>query len=282
MLMKKIILPGCILFLAMAGLALAQSSEPLLTATYQQINTSITGEWQQYGQLFTQLQQFMFSRLFLLVVTIVPVIFFLHYIVIGPMVFDHGGKQVYCFNLFIRIVHWCAALSFALMLLTGLMIVFATFIGGGSIVMMGRLVHLISAVVFAGSAFCMFLFWIKDMFPTFYDLKWIIIMGGYLSKEKKPVPAGRYNAGQKMWFWLATLGGGIMAATGYFLFSFPADINILRLSAIIHNFLGATMVAMLITHVYMSLFAIKGSLGSMITGYKPESELKILHPRFKY
>lgn len=41
------------------------------------------------------------------------------------------------------------------------------------------------------------------------------------------------------------------------------------------------MVAVFFVHLYMSLFAIKGSIHSMLSGYKPESELKILHPRFK-
>lgn len=288
--MKKVILPGCILFLAMTGLAIAQSSGQLptaispeaLTATYQQINTMFTDDWQQYGQLFTNLQQFLFPRLFLLVLTIVPVIFFLHYIAIGPMVFDHSGNQVYCYNLFVRIVHWCAALSFSLLVLTGIFILFASLLGGGTVGLMARNVHLLSAVAFSGAAALMFLVWIKDMLPTFYDLKWIMIMGGYLSKEKKPVPAGKFNAGQKVWFWLATLGGGVMAVTGYFLYSFPANINTLRLFAIIHSFLGAAMMAMFLVHLYMSMAAIKGVLGSMIGGYKAEAELKILHPKFKY
>ncbi len=288
--MKKIILPGCILFLAMSGLALARVSglfptaigpEPL-TATYQQINAVFTGDWQQYGQLFTNLQQFLFPRLFLLVITIVPVIFFLHYIAIGPMVFDHGGKQVYCYNLFVRVVHWCAALSFSLLVLTGLLILFASLFAGGAIGIMARSVHLFSALTFTGSAFLLLLVWIKDMLPALYDIKWMIIMGGYLTKEKKPVPAGKFNAGQKMWFWLATLGGAVMAVTGYFLYSFSGNIDTLRLSAIIHSFLGAAMLAMFLIHVYMSMAAIKGALGSMISGYKAESELKILHPEFKY
>jgi formate dehydrogenase subunit gamma len=128
----------------------------------------------------------------------------------------------------------------------------------------------------------MFLFWMKDMLPALYDLKWMMIMGGYLSKEVKPVPAGKFNAGQKMWFWLATLGGAVMAVTGYFLYVLQGNIDILRLSAIIHNALGAVMVAMFLIHLYMSIVAIKGSLGSMINGYKNETELKILHSRFKY
>ena len=288
--MNKAILPGCILFWAMAGLAIAQSQGQLLTgfgqepitASYQQMNAMFTGEWQQYGQLFTNLQQNLFPRLFLLVITIVPVLFFLHYIAIGPISFSHEGPQVYCYNLFVRIIHWCAAISFSLLVVTGLFIIFGSLIGSGALGLIARNVHLLSAVVFSGSAVFMFLLWMKDMLPALYDIKWMIIMGGYLSKEQKPVPAGKFNAGQKMWFWLATLGGGIMAVTGYFLYCLKGDINTLRLSVIIHNFLGAAMVAMFLIHLYMSIAAIKGSLKSMITGYKAETELKILHSKFKF
>jgi formate dehydrogenase subunit gamma len=288
--MKKIILPGCILFLAMTGLAIAQSegqflsnsNQGLLTITYQHLNTLFTGDWQQYGALFTSLQQNLFPRMFLLVITIIPVIFFFHYIAIGPMSFDHSGKQVYCYNLFIRITHWCAALSFSLLVITGLLIIFASLVGGGTLGIIGRNVHLLSAILFMVSAVFIFVVWLKDMLPALYDIQWMFIMGGYLSKEMKPVPAGKFNAGQKMWFWLATLGGAVMAVTGYFLYAHSGDIDTLRLSAIIHNFLGAAMVALFLTHLYMSIIAIKGSLASMISGYKAESELKILHSKFKY
>jgi formate dehydrogenase subunit gamma len=287
--MKKIFLPGCILFLAMAGLAIANSPGQFLTAigpeslttAYQQFNGLFTGEWQQYGQLFTSLQRDLFPRLFLLVFTIVPVVFFFHYIVIGTMSFPHDGKMVYCYNLFVRIVHWLAALGFSLLVITGLIIIFAKFTGGGTFGIIVRNVHIISAVLFAVTAFLMLLVWFKDMLPALYDIQWMMILGGYLSKEIKPVPAGKFNAGQKMWFWLATLGGGVMAVTGYFLYTFQENIDILRLSVIIHNVLGAVMVAMLLTHMYMSIAAIKGSLASMINGYKAEAELKILHSKFK-
>ena|GEM_PF-7050420 len=51
----------------------------------------------------------------------------------------------------------------------------------------------------------MFLLWVKEMLPRPYDIKWFFIMGGYLSKEKLPIPAGKFNGGQKMWFWLVTV-----------------------------------------------------------------------------
>ncbi len=289
MLMKKLILPGCILFWAMAGLAIAQSQGQLLTsfgpgpstAAFHEINGLFTGDWQQYGQLFTSLQANIFSQIFLLVVTVVPLIFFLHYIIIGPMKFSHEGRQIYYFNLLSRCIHWCAAISFALLVITGLLTIFGSLVGGGVLLRSGRTVHLISAVTFSGSALFMLFIWAKDMIIAPYDFLWMLKIGGYLSKENKTVPAGRFNAGQKSWFWLATLGGTVMAVTGYFLYSFQGNTDTLRLSAIIHNFLGAAMVTVFIIHLYMSLFAIKGAIRSMISGYKPEAELKILHPRFK-
>ena len=84
-----------------------------------------------------------------------------------------------------------------------------------------------------------------------------------------------------MWFWLITLGGFVMAYTGYFLWGFQGSVDNLRLMAIIHNFLGAALTALFLVHLYMSLFAIAGSLGSMISGYKPQEEIDILHSRYK-
>ena len=272
---------GLLIFLFM-GLSVTTAAAEPLTADFGQFNTLLTGDWQQYGQLFTNLQHYLFPRLFILIITTIPVLFFLHSIVIGPISIPHKGREIYCYTLFVRIIHWLAALSFCLLLLTAMMIIFARFTGGGEVGILARQVHLLAALLFAGSTFFMFFFWLKDMLPTFYDLKWILILGGYLRKELKPVPAGKFNAGQKMWFWLAVPGGGVMAVTGYLLYSFEAGTVILRIAVIIHNLLGGAMLAMFLVHLYMSTAAIKGALGSMISGYKNEAELKILHARFKY
>ncbi|MFV0438630.1 MAG: formate dehydrogenase subunit gamma, partial [Desulfopila sp.] len=56
-----------------------------------------------------------------------------------------------------------------------------------------------------------------------------------------------------------------------------SQIDFLRLAAIVHNGLAIVILAYFITHVYMSLFAIKGAVTSMITGYKCEEELRYLH-----
>jgi len=251
---------------------------------YGELYGGITGNWRELGQLFTQLQSNVFWKVFLGVITIIPTVFLLHFVIVGAKKFSHDGEKILFFNAFTRFIHWIGAISFIFLIVTGLLIIFGAFFGGGTPIRLARNIHIISAVVFAADVIFMFLIWVKDMFPAPYDIMWIFILGGYLSKKKKPVPAGKFNAGQKAWFWLATAGSGVMAYTGYIIWGMgPAtDLDTVRLYTIIHNVLGMVLVAMTITHVYMSLFAIKGSLDSMITGYKPKEEVDILHSRYKY
>ena len=222
------------------------------------------------------------KSVFLGVLTILPLLFLAHFLVIGPKKFSHDKGEVLYFGMFARAIHWIVAFSFTVLVLTGLMIVFAQLIGGGGTVRLAREWHVASALVFSFSALPMFLIWLKDMLPASYDCNWLFIMGGYLSKEKRPVPAGRFNAGQKMWFWLATLGGAVMAWTGWYIYSMSAVTSELRLYVLIHGYLAVVLVGFFFIHLYMSLFAIKGSLSSMITGRKPKEEVEILHSKYKY
>ena len=172
---------------------------------------------------------------------------------------------------------------------TGFVIVFCEFFGGGTFVRACKNLHGIFTIPFAIVVIPMFLMWVKDMFLHWDDIKWLMIVGGYLSKVKNPVPAGRFNAGQKTWYWLATLGGMIMIASGAAMFFLDFDIamiknmtglsqiDLLRAAAILHNVVGFGVVALFFVHIYMAVFAIKGAVHSIITGYMEEEEVKILH-----
>ena len=267
---------------AQEGQALAALSAGSSADYYHTLIGTITGDWQEYGQLFTTLQGQWFWKAFLIIITVIPGVFLLHYLIIGAKHFDHDGEKVLFFPLFTRIVHLFAAASFTLLAITGLMVVFGTYLGGGVLIRTARTVHLLAALVFVLPALLMFIMWLKDMFPQLHDITWMFVFGGYLSKKKKAVPAGKFNAGQKMYFWFATFGGGVMAYTGYIIWGMGADIDTVRLYTIIHNFLGMGILAFYLTHLYMAVFAIAGSLESMKTGYKPKDEVDILHSLYKY
>ncbi len=243
------------------------------------------------GYIFTKLQSKYFSNLFFALITAVPLIFFIHYKIIGPKIFSHDKKKLYLFTIFNRLVHAIAALSFILIIPTGLIMIFGSYFNGGSFVKTCQYIHVIATPMFLISVIPMFIMWVKDMTFTNDDIKWMMILGGYLSKEKKPIPAGKFNAGQKMWFWVCTLGGILMIISGAFLYfqdvpfvllSFVglSKIEFLRICIILHNVLGMMVTALFITHIYMSMFAIKGAIHSIITGYKEEEEVEILHSSF--
>ena len=214
---------------------------------------------------------------------VLPAVLSGHYQIIGPKVFSHRGRQYRVFSVATRINHWVAAGSCTLLVLSGLTMMcggtwgFGEALAKGPVVRSAWAVHAWTAIVFVASALFMLVNWARDMLPRWHDLKWMRIAGGYLSAEKKPVPAHKFNAGQKSWFWLATLGGMMAALTGLIIHRFRGGLEFLNMVALIHHVIAAAIVAMFVVHVYMAVFAIKGSLGSMLHGNKSEEEMAILH-----
>lgn len=243
------------------------------------------------GPWFVLLQSTYLSKVFLCVVIAVPLVFLGHYLIIGPKIFSHDGEKIYVFSLFMRIVHFLAALAFVILIPTGLMIVFGQYLGGGMLVRAARHLHDIATVIFLISLGPLFLFWFVEMLPKLEDIRWCFMLGGYLDKNIKEIPAGKFNAGQKMWFWVCAPGGLVMIATGgamYFQdFNLGittalgvSQIDLLRICVLIHNGLAIVITAFFFTHAYMSLFAIKGAIYSIINGYKEHDEVMYLHSSY--
>ena len=278
-----------IALLGFASVAIAADSQIWGEMRIQNILGYGQEESLKLGPLFTMLQHEYFTKIFLAILVLVPAAFLTHYKIIGPKVFPHDGKKIQAFSLYNRIIHQVAAVSFIVIVPTGFVIVFGDFFGGGMFVRACKHLHGIFTIPFAIVVIPMFLMWVKEAIFNFDDVKWMMIVGGYLSKEKKPIPAGKFNAGQKMWYWIATLGGMVMVLTGAAMFFMDFNIEMiksmsglnqidfLRVMAILHNVVGFLVVALFITHVYMSMFAIKGAVHSILDGHMEEEEVRILH-----
>jgi len=289
--MRRILFVILILFLLLLAAGYSAESDAVQSIfssskynnveNYKVISDHFTGDWQKYGETFTLLQKKYIRTIYFWILIAIPVIFILHYLIIGPKKFSHEGDKFLIFTIFNRIIHWVAATAFLMITVTGIVMIFGKYFGGGDFVRTLRYLHLLSAVIFVPFGLIMLLMWFKEMIISSGDITWFIKFGGYLSKKTENImPVGKFNPGQKSWFWLGTLGGFVMAFTGYYMYSFATSTDNLRIYAMIHNFLGMAMVSMFLVHLYMSLFAIKGSLSSMLTGYKYEDELRIMHCRF--
>lgn len=228
------------------------------------------------GELFTILQGKYFAIIFLCVILFVPLAFFGHYKVIGARHYNHNSK-LRVFSKYNILVHWFAAVPCIIICVTGLMMVFGAYLGGGALVRFARDLHGLCTPIFAVFGTLMFAMWVKDCLPKMHDIKWFAIMGGYLDKANRIIPAHKFNAGQKIWFWIATMGGAVMIITGAIMFFQCANINALRLIAMIHNVMGFAFWAMLITHIYMAAFAIEGAIESILNGNMGEEEVSMLH-----
>ncbi|QKF81799.1 formate dehydrogenase subunit gamma [Halarcobacter ebronensis] len=280
-----------IIFLALTSLAFASESAIWGKDLVANILAYDKEGSLQLGKWFTLLQDKYFTIAFLVVMLAIPFVFMVHYLIIGPMIFSHDRKKIKVFNIFHRTIHTIAGVSFIVLVPTGFVMIFGSYLGGGFFVKTCKELHAIATPFFCVAVIPMLVMWFKEMLPTSDDIKWMMILGGYLNKRKDPIPAGKFNAGQKMWFWLCTFGGIVMILTGAAMYfqdfeleiikSFGlSQIDFLRLSVIVHNILGMAVSALFFTHVYMSVFAIKGAIHSMVTGYKEEEEVEILHSTY--
>ena len=246
------------------------------------------------GHWFTVIQSTYVKPMLLFVLIVIPLAFIAHYLIVGPKRFSHKGKSIMMFPLFKRINHGIAAISFMIIVPTGIIMIFGSTFGGGTFVRFCKEAHAIAAPLFFLSVIPMLITWFTRMlYSPKDDLRWLKIVGGYLSKEKKPVPAGMFIMGQKIYFWIVTLGGLVMIFTSVVLYFVDfeiispvleyyslSQIDFLRISALTHNIIGIVIVAMFMVHIYMSVFAIEGAYQSMIDGKMHEEEVRILHSSY--
>lgn len=124
--------------------------------------------------------------------------------------------------------------------------------------------------------------WARDCRFKSYDFAWFKAMGGYLSRSCATPPAGRFNAGQKLYFWL------IMAL-----------VFILFISAIImeqhshgpgqrmgtvwsvHGLAGCMFTIAVIGHAYLSLFINSATARVLLDGKISLQYLREHHSRLE-
>jgi formate dehydrogenase subunit gamma len=185
-----------------------------------------------------------------------------------------SGRTLLRFNLIERANHWMVAGCFIVLGLSGLNLTFGRHLllpvigpdAFTAVSQWGKYAHNYLAFPFTLGLVLMLLLWVKDNIPNRRDLTWIRQGGGIVGNHHPP--AARFNAGQKVVFWITILGGGAVAVSGYFLiFPFVATgIAGMQLSHIIHSILAVLMVAAMLAHIYIGTLGMEGAIDAMGTG----------------
>ncbi len=222
------------------------------------------------------------------VLTIVPLLIALFYWRKGAIRLKGKptGRSVQRFSSWQRMVHWTVAITFCLLALSGLIMLFGKYIMmpvfGRTlfswIAVLCKNLHNFVGPVFAFALMLMILTFIRDNLPKAHDIKWLAKLGGMLSGEH--VPSGRFNAGEKVWFWIGVLLLGVVVSITGFILDFPNFAQVratMQLASVVHAVAAMAFIALFLGHVYMGTIGTEGAYRAMRTGAVDETWAKEHH-----
>jgi formate dehydrogenase subunit gamma len=212
----------------------------------------------------------------------------LYYMWKGPIRL-HGkptGRMLERFNAWDRIVHWTTAITFVILALTGIVILFGRYI---LLPLLGpnlfswlaaasKLAHNFVGPLFAVCTVLMFITFVKDNLPKAHDLKWFAKAGGLFTGEH--VPSGRFNAGEKSWFWVGVTALGIVVSVTGFILLFPNFEQgrvLMQQANVIHAVAAILFITLSLGHIYMGTIGVEGAYESMRNGSVDETWAKEHH-----
>lgn len=212
-----------------------------------------------------------------------------------------SGRSIQRFNALERFAHWLTACSFVVLALTGLNLLYGrqlvlpilgpkTF---SALSALGKYAHDYLAFAFMAGIALMAVLWLRHNIPNKDDLIWLIKGGGIFVKGVHP-PARKFNAGQKIVFWIVLLGGLSISLSGLALlfpfklslfsdsfavlniagFDLPTELSALQeaqLSQLWHAVVGLALIIVIIAHIYIGTIGMVGAFDAMGTGMVDEN-----------
>src|SRR5688500_7977693 len=123
------------------------------------------------------------------------------------------SKDLERYSLFERIVHWVVGVTFVYLLLSGMALAYprmawlANGLGGGQTM---RAAHPWVGVVFSAGLLFMVFMWAGAMRFEKTDREWVRRMRAYTHTGHTGLDTGRYNAGQKGYYWAVLVFGAVL------------------------------------------------------------------------
>jgi len=201
-----------------------------------------------------------------------------------------GGRRIERFTPFERAAHWANAIAFVVLAISGLAMAFGRFflmplIGQtlfGYLTYILKNLHNFFGPLFVVSLLIVIFTFIKDEFPRRGDLTWLVKLGGVFSKSGEEPPTHRFNAGEKVVFWIGVVVlGVVVAASGLVLDKLVPSVEYVRstmqVSHMIHAAAGVLMMCLIGFHIYLGTVGVRGAYGAMREGYVDEAWAKEHH-----
>ncbi|MCQ8895911.1 formate dehydrogenase subunit gamma [Limnobacter humi] len=208
------------------------------------------------------------------------------YFVKGPVKLPEPrtGKLIERFTSAERLAHWTMAFSFVALAVTGLLMAFGKYVLApvlgltlnSWLAKLSIVIHNFVGPLFAVSIVVFFIMYVRDNLPEKYDMEWLKKGGGLLGHA----PAGRFNMGEKIWFWGGvTVLGVLVSATGLIMDfpNFDQTRLLMQQSHVLHASAALLFIVMSMGHIYIGSIGMEGALEAMRDGYVDEAWAKAHH-----
>ena len=124
-----------------------------------------------------------------------------------------------------------------------------------------------------------FLIFVKDNLWRSYDFKWLLTLGGMFGKGGE-VPAGRFNGGEKAWFWGGMVLLGVLVSASGLVLDFPnwnQGREIMQGANLVHAIAAILFIAGSFAHIYIGTIGMEGAYDAMRKGYVDEEWARAHH-----
>lgn len=188
-----------------------------------------------------------------------------------------SGDRVQRWTGWERGLHWFTAVSFILMAITGVSLLFGRAVlipvmgpeGFAAWAGLAKSAHNLLGPLFTVGVLLIVVTWMKHNIPNRTDIEWFKKGGGMFGKHAS---AGRMNGGEKVWYWFIATAGVVVCVTGLILDfpNFAQSRGVMQVSSLIHAVVSIGWIALAFGHVYIGTLGTEGALEGMTTGYVSE------------
>jgi len=191
-----------------------------------------------------------------------------------------GSTRVHRYSAGARLNHWVTAISLILLALSGMALFHPSLFfltglfGGGALT---RTIHPWIGVLILFSFFGLFFrFWRQNLWRRI-DTVWLKKGRAVLAGHEEEIPEiGKYNAGQKLVFWLMTLLMVVLFVSGLAMWDeqhqwlkgtlgLDFSVHQKRIAALVHALGAVVTILVWIVHVYAAIW-VKGTVSAMTRG----------------
>jgi formate dehydrogenase subunit gamma len=198
-----------------------------------------------------------------------------------------SGRMMERFTLVERWAHWTTAISFCVLAVSGTIILFGKHVllpvFGYTLfawlTSLAKNLHNFLAPLFIVSLLVMIVVYIKDNFPEKGDLAWF--KGAFaMFWSGKHVPSGRFNAGEKAYFWMGVVALCITLSLSGLVMLFPNFEQLrttMQQANVVHAVCAVIMILFALGHIYVGTIGVEGAYGNMRDGVTDETWAKEHH-----